>query len=155
MCRGLVALGNACWAVRHVDMIFFFLRSVWVLSYFLSYFFHLNNFIAEIVIAVVGVIADLGLHAVLDHGVIVLPLKDLLKPLFYSFLHAAFFLFCRLFSCSVRCVINIPTDLLSLVASCFNILYVEMRTATDLNFIVSKLSCLSDIELRLTVNNLL
>lgn len=148
------APGSACWAALLVDRIFF-LRSVLVLSYFLSCFFHLNNLITEIVIAVVGIIADLRPDAVLDDGVIVLPLENLLKPLFYFFLHAAFFLLCRFCSCSVRCVINIPTDLLSLVASCFNILYVDTRTATDLNFIVSKLSCLSDIELRLTVNNLL
>ena len=141
-------------AVRHVGMIFFFLRSAWR-SCLVAYPFHVLDLVTEVAEAVVGIIADLRLHAVLDDSIIVLPLENLLKPLFYFFLHAAFFLLCRFCSCSVRCVINIPTDLLSLVASCFNILYVEMRTATDLNFIVSKLSCLSDIELRLAVNDLL
>jgi len=86
------------------------------------------------------IVLALWLDAVLDDGVIVLPLKYLLKPLFYFFLHAAFFLLCRFCSCSVKCVMNMPTERLSFAAICFSSLYVDTRTATDLNFIVSNVS---------------
>jgi len=47
--------------------------------------------------------------------------------------HAAL-LFCLLSSFSTRCVICMPVERLSLLASFLSTLYVSMRTATDLNF---------------------